>query len=108
LNVPNNYLLEELYCYNNKLTSLEVSGSPLLRLLECGKNQLTSLDVSNNPQIEEIFVYGNPFIWDQPAVMDFAQSLPNRTGVSQGYTVGLSSVTSWISTICTAKNWLIW
>ncbi len=40
--------LEELYCYINKLTSLDVSKNTALTHLNCGGNKLTSLDVSKN------------------------------------------------------------
>ena len=40
--------LTELRCYNNQLTSLDVSGNTALIGLECDDNQLTSLDVSGN------------------------------------------------------------
>jgi len=36
-----------LYCYNNQLTSLDVSSCIALTYLYCNDNQLTSLDVSN-------------------------------------------------------------
>ena len=35
-----------MHCYNNQLTSLDVSGCTALILLRCYTNQLTSLDVS--------------------------------------------------------------
>lgn len=44
----------ELRCYNNKLTSLDISKNTKLRILYCYSNQLTSLDVSNNPKLELI------------------------------------------------------
>ena len=40
--------LEILYCYNNKLTSLDVSKNTNLTELECNENQLTELDVRQN------------------------------------------------------------
>ena len=40
--------LNSLYCYSNKLTSLDVSKCTALKYLQCYRNQLTSLDVSNN------------------------------------------------------------
>lgn len=41
--------LEELYCSQNSLTSLDVSNNLLLDTLYCNNNDLTVLDVSNNP-----------------------------------------------------------
>ncbi|HKM92695.1 MAG TPA: T9SS type A sorting domain-containing protein [Prolixibacteraceae bacterium] len=40
--------LEELFCYSNKLSSLDVSKNTSLTTLSCSKNQLSSLDVSAN------------------------------------------------------------
>ena len=44
--------LVELYCYENQLTSLDVSKNTALRYLGCDENQLTSLDVSKNTALE--------------------------------------------------------
>ena len=46
--------LEILYCYNNKLTSLDVSQNPALQYLYCSNNNLTSLDVSKNTNLTEL------------------------------------------------------
>ena len=40
--------LTVLYCYENLLTSIDLSNNTALTDLQCGNNQLTSLDVSNN------------------------------------------------------------
>ena len=40
--------LKELYCYDNQLTTLDVSKNTALTKLSCFINQLTSLDVSQN------------------------------------------------------------
>ena len=54
LDVSKNPELKELKCYNNKLTSLDVSKNTKLMDLSCGTNQLTSLDVSQNTKLEEL------------------------------------------------------
>ena len=51
--------LEALYCDDNQLTSLDLSGNPLLTELGCEMNQLTSLDLSGNPLLEELYCDGN-------------------------------------------------
>ena len=51
LDVSNNPLLEYLHCGNNHLTTLNVNSNPLLKTLWCGGNQLTALDVSNHPKL---------------------------------------------------------
>lgn len=67
LDVSNNPLLGSLHCGNNHLTTLNVSSNPLLKSLDCGNsdndgwsdNQITSLDVSNNPALESLGCYNN-------------------------------------------------
>ncbi len=46
--------LEKLYCYNNKLTSLDVSKNIALQELSCSSNDLTSLDVSKNTALKKL------------------------------------------------------
>ena len=50
--------LDTLLCYNNKLTSLDVSNNTALEYLRCAGNQLTSLDVSNNTALEDLILCG--------------------------------------------------
>ena len=40
--------LETLYCYDNNLTSLDLSNCTKLKYLACGNNKLTSLYLNNN------------------------------------------------------------
>ena len=47
--------LEKLYCYNNKLTSLDMRQNTALKELYCQDNKLTSLDVSQNEKLENLF-----------------------------------------------------
>jgi hypothetical protein len=44
--------MTELWCFENQLTSLDVSGCTALTKLHCYKNQLTSLDVSGCAALE--------------------------------------------------------
>jgi hypothetical protein len=54
--------LTYLYCYDNQLTSLDVSNNIALTLFWCYNNQLTSLDVrnGNNTNLESSSTFG-PF-----------------------------------------------
>tara|TARA_B110000211_G_scaffold16159_1_gene16903 strand:- start:531 stop:1508 length:978 start_codon:yes stop_codon:yes gene_type:complete len=45
--------LEELYCFDNQLTMLDVSSNTSLTDLSCNDNQLTSIDVSNNLSLSD-------------------------------------------------------
>ena len=38
--------LEELYCYNNQLTSIDLKGLNQLEIVECPDNYLTNFDYS--------------------------------------------------------------
>ena len=51
--------LEELCCFDNNLTSLDVSSNTALKHLECYNNNLTSLNVSNNAALEFLSCYNN-------------------------------------------------
>ena len=51
--------LEELRCYGNGITSLDVSNNSKLTYLSCSSNQLTSLDVSNNTALSSLYCYSN-------------------------------------------------
>jgi hypothetical protein len=48
LDITQNFMLKELKCYENSLTSLDVSNNTVLSTLACGNNPLGSLDISQN------------------------------------------------------------
>ena len=49
-----NTALKDLWCWNNGLSSLDVSKNTALTGLACYKNQLTSLDVSACPELKSL------------------------------------------------------
>lgn len=51
--------LTMLFCFDNQLTSLDLSNNTLLSDLRCNDNQLTTLNVSNNPNLTTFFCYNN-------------------------------------------------
>ena len=51
--------LEELYCNNNELTSLDVSNNKKLTKLHCFNNELSSLCLLNNPELVQFWCYNN-------------------------------------------------
>ncbi|HOO49068.1 MAG TPA: hypothetical protein PK118_04430, partial [Saccharofermentans sp.] len=59
LDVSNNTSLTRLWCEGNNLTTLDVSRNTALDLLNCGENNLTTLDVSNNSALEILGCCGN-------------------------------------------------
>lgn len=46
--------LNELICYENQLTSLDVTGCAKMEYLYCNDNQLSSLDVTVNTALTEL------------------------------------------------------
>ena len=51
--------LTSLYCYNNSLTSIDVSKNTELVTLSCYNNQLTELDLSKNTKLGQLICYTN-------------------------------------------------
>lgn len=51
--------LTNFRCYDNQLSSLDVSKNTKLFFLECNKNQLTTLNVSKNANLEYLYCYDN-------------------------------------------------
>ena len=59
LDVSQNTALTLLNCWGNQLTSLDVSKNTALTFLSCSNNQLTSLDVSHNTALNQLFCSDN-------------------------------------------------
>ena len=53
------FSLQYLYCSDNQLTDLDVSGCTALTKLECSDNQLTALDVSGCTALKTLTCYSN-------------------------------------------------
>ncbi len=51
--------LTSLYCYNNQLTSLDVSKNKALTSLYCYSNKITNLDLTKNTALNELYCYAN-------------------------------------------------
>jgi len=59
LDLSSNTELVLLSCYNNKLTTLNVSQNSKLKSLDCGFNKLTTLDLSNNTELTTLWCANN-------------------------------------------------
>lgn len=59
MDVSKNEKLETLYCYDNQLASLDVTQNIALKRLRCSNNPLSSLDVSKNPALEYLECHQN-------------------------------------------------
>jgi len=51
--------LKELYCGDNKISSLNASSLAELQVLGCADNKLTSLDIQGLPALENLTCSGN-------------------------------------------------
>jgi protein phosphatase 1 regulatory subunit 7 len=54
--------LEELGCYNNKLTALDVSKLKKLKYLYAFENRIAAINTGTLPELEHLYVQGNLFI----------------------------------------------
>jgi hypothetical protein len=59
MDISKNTKLTMLNCYGNKLTSLDVSKNTALQTIYCSSNQLTSLDVTKNTALQKLECYSN-------------------------------------------------
>jgi hypothetical protein len=59
LDVSENLALKYLWCSNNQLTSLDVSKNTALERINIGYNQVNSFDVSNCPNLTYLCTFGN-------------------------------------------------
>ena len=59
LDLSKNTALTKVWCFNNKITSLNVSGCTALQELDCNQNQLASLDLSGCPALTTLYCYRN-------------------------------------------------
>ena len=61
LDVTQNTALIQLYCYDNSLNTLDVTNNVNLTTLQCYDNSLNFLDVSNNVNLTDLRCYDNNF-----------------------------------------------
>ncbi|MDR2890704.1 MAG: Ig-like domain-containing protein [Alistipes sp.] len=68
--------LLQLYCAENDLTALDVSGCPDLNYLYCKTNRIAALDVSANAALVNLFADGNSLasldVSDNPALVNMS------------------------------------
>jgi Leucine-rich repeat (LRR) protein len=66
--------LDYLYCYNNRLTQLNVSKNTKLTILTCSNNLLTTLNLANNPLLITLQCDNNKL-----TALDFANNTALKT-----------------------------
>lgn len=59
LDVSQNSALNSLYCQYNQLTTLDITQNTALIVLNCRSNQLSTLDVTNNTSLQQISCNSN-------------------------------------------------
>ena len=96
LDVSKNTVLETLFCSRNHLTSLDVSKNTALTLLSCSSNQLASLDVSKNTALTELNCSNNQI--KEKQMLALVNSLPT---VTEGYFDVITTKDSNEQNVCT-------
>ncbi len=59
IDISNNTDLIYLHCHNNQLSTLDISNNTAITSIDCSENQLTLLDVSNNTPLEKLYCDDN-------------------------------------------------
>ena len=77
--------LQYLYCENNMIKTLDVSGMEKLELVDCYYNEMTSLNVSNCPSLKWVYCYSNN-------ISDINFSGSNNILIFQAYKNKLTSI----------------
>ena len=72
--------LQQLNCYGNALTSLNLSGATALSTLDCSGNQLYNIDLSTNTSLSTFFCSNNLIIESQNLALSSAVSSINEAG----------------------------
>lgn len=60
LNLNSNINLKELYCSENNLHELDISGLQQLTKLDCGYNELSELNLTQNAMLNDLHISENP------------------------------------------------
>ena len=114
LDVSDCSALRFLNCFGNQLTSLDLSKNTALTSLICFNNQLTSLDMSHDTALERLECYSNQI--RGAAMTTLVNSLPDRKSASEKGTFEVyydetpdgNLMTKLQVKIATDKNWNVW
>jgi Leucine-rich repeat (LRR) protein len=61
IDLSNNSLIAGIICFNNNISSLNISSNNLLDNIDCSNNPLTSIDLTNKPNLRFLTCSGNQF-----------------------------------------------
>lgn len=78
LNVEGCPSLQRLYCYDNKLTSLELHKNLALEVINCTYNQIPVLDLTNNLSLRQVTFHQ----WGDDSELWLNKALENRSDIS--------------------------
>ena len=107
LDLSQNIKLEELNCSTNRLTVLDLSQNPKLKRVICSDNALTALDLSHNPEMEDVNCSDNALtalnLSSNSKLTNLNASGNIREITLTGNTFDLSSLTGF--DVSKARNW---
>ncbi|MBD3863836.1 T9SS type A sorting domain-containing protein [Olleya marilimosa] len=93
LDVSNNLALTRLHCANNQITTIDVSGIPTLNQIHCQNNQLIELNLANgnNANFSYMKSYGNPNLTCIQHDASFTPPFTNAGQYANGWTKDVNS-----------------
>lgn len=103
--------LAELQCFNNKIETIDLSGSRDLQIFFCFQNKISSIDLSGCPAINDIRCFANQI--GESQMNRLVQSLPERSKKNRGFLIALDTTDPSEGNVCTVdavrialdKNW---
>jgi len=111
MNVTQNEYLQYLWCTSNQLTNLNVTQNQNLERLIFLENQLTSIDVTQNLQLEKLSFYGNQLlsldVTQNPNLEELSCSSNQLTSLNVTQNPNLEKLTCWnnqISSLDLSQN----
>lgn len=108
VSVKENVRLFQVALYYKEIENVTIENCSDLWNFQFPFNNLSSIDIINCNKIQNFIIAGNPIIENKQSIIEIANLLPDRTGLSRGlFSIRNSTSAAWIQDICTAKNWEI-
>lgn len=106
--------LEQLLCYGNQLTALDVSQNGNLKLLSFEQNQITTIDISQNLLLEKFYANNNSIsnidISQNSLLIEFHITFNNLTNIdlsNQNSLIILSVIGNQLTSLDVSQNILL-
>lgn len=105
LDVTKNIELKVLGIFNNPISNIDISQNTLLESFNANDTQIGVLEASHNPYLWDIYIKGTVLENDRVQLINLANTLSDRSGLSAGQ-ISINE-NSWeiIRPILQAKNW---